>query len=310
MQSRPGGRAPRALSSKTEEGGRKWSALPESAEACWPGDWRTAPLSWLSDLARPGRGVPGRGRPRSTRSAPPAAAAAPATAPPPAPPLWPPRACLSSGLCKAIGRSACPPGAPTPGPAIPAAHVASSVPAAAIPSHAPGPAAAATRGRGLAARVGRAAADGAVIKGRPREQPVATRPAPDPAGGLEQVSGGAPGTASGDHFRARRTPSPAGPVVPPSPPATTLWPDPRPLSSGAAPAVLDAQPFPRLGRRPRGLPLAQSPAGPAVGSQRLGHSRRGLTGGSPAGPAGSTHGEVIGFHLVFQEGRREGVGCR
>lgn len=85
-------------------------------------------------------------------------------------------------------------------------------------------------------RVGRAAAAGAGIKGRPREQPVATRPAPDPAGGLEQVSGGALGAASGGHSRARRTPSPAGL------PATTTFPSPPParpgglLSSGAAQA--------------------------------------------------------------------------
>lgn len=143
------------------------------------------------------------------RSAPPAAAAAAqAAAPPPAPPPWPPRARLSSRLCKAIRPSARPPGAPPPRPAIPAAHVASSVPAAASPPPRPQPAAAATRGRGLAARVGRAAADAAGIKRRPRKQPVATRPAPDPAGGLEQVSGGALGAAPGDPSRARRTPSP------------------------------------------------------------------------------------------------------
>ncbi|XP_077842421.1 uncharacterized protein LOC144338040 [Macaca mulatta] len=97
----------------------------------------------------------------------------------PRPRLPGPRAArLSARLHKAIGPSARPPSAPRPGPATPAARVASSVPAAASPSPAPGPAAAATRGRGLAARVGRAAADGAGIKGRPREQLVAARPAP------------------------------------------------------------------------------------------------------------------------------------
>lgn len=216
---------------------------------------------------RPGRGVPGRGRSRSAPPAPPAAATAPAAAPPPAPPPWPPRRPPVRRSLQGH-RSVCPPALPAllrPSPAIPAAHVASSVPAAASPFPAPRPAAAATRARGLAARVGRATADGVGIKGRPKEQPVATRPAPDPAGGLEQVSGGAPGTASGGHSRARRTPSPAGPAAPPLPPA-------RPgglLSSWAAQAGLDAQLPPGPGLLPWGLPRAQSPAGRALGSSGL-----------------------------------------
>lgn len=57
----------------------------------------------------------------------------------------------------------------------------------------------------MAGRVGRAAADGAEIKRQPRKQLVSARPAPDPAGGLEQVSARAPGAASGDHSSAHRT---------------------------------------------------------------------------------------------------------
>ena len=181
----------------------------------------------------------------------------------PAPPACPPVSARPSFRPPAL------PALLRPGPAIPAAHVASSIPAAASPFPAPGPAAAATRGRGLAARVGRAAADGVGIKGRLREQPVATRPAPDPAGGPEQVSGGAPGAASGGHSRARRTPSPAGPAVPaPTPPPA------RPgglLSSWAAQADLDTQLPPGPGLQPWALSRAHSPAGPAPGPQRPGH---------------------------------------
>ncbi|KAK7804460.1 hypothetical protein U0070_022078, partial [Myodes glareolus] len=112
-------------------------------------------------------------------------AAARAAAPPPTPPPRPRAARPSAGLCKTVGLSArssvrC------PGPASPSARVDSSVPAATNPSPAPERSASATRGRGLAGCVGRAAADGAGIKRQPRKQLVSARPAPDPAGGLEQ----------------------------------------------------------------------------------------------------------------------------
>ncbi|XP_035138480.2 uncharacterized protein LOC100386503 isoform X2 [Callithrix jacchus] len=171
-------RLPGALSPKTERGGREQSALPPLAEAPGPGDWRSA---WSTLFVRPGLAA---GSPAGGGLAPrrPLLLQPP---PPPGMPLLPrprlpgPRAARPPArLRKAVGPSASPPGAPRPGPATPAARVASSVPAAASPSSAPGPAAAATRGRGLAARVGRAAADGAGIKGRPREQLVAARPAP------------------------------------------------------------------------------------------------------------------------------------
>lgn len=117
------------------------------------------------------------------------------------------------------------------------------------PTHTPGPAATATLGRGLAAHVGRAAADGAGIKGRQRVQPVAARPAPDPAGGLEQVSGGAPGSASGGHSRARRTLLPIGPAAPP-----ILWPDP------AASELLGGPVQPRSAAASRAWPAAPGPS--------------------------------------------------
>lgn len=67
-----------------------------------------------------------------------------------------------------------------PGPANPSAQVDSSVPAATNLSPDSAPPASATRGRGLAGRVGRAAADAAGIKRRQRKQLVSACPAPDP----------------------------------------------------------------------------------------------------------------------------------
>lgn len=135
------------------------------------------------------------------------AAAAPAAAPPPTPPTRPRADRLSAGLCRTVGLSARP-SVRSPGPANPSARVDSSVPAATNLSPDSAPPASATRGRGLAGRVGRAAADGAGIKRRQRKQLVSACPAPDPWSRIDywgrQSLLGIAGTLS------RRAPCPVG----------------------------------------------------------------------------------------------------
>lgn len=116
-------------------------------ETCRPSDRRATQRVRLSDPARP-RGPRQGGlaacRPLLPQPPPPGLPLLPR---PrllgPAPPACPPVSARPSFRPPAL------PALLRPGPAIPAAHVASSIPAAASPFPAPGPAAAATRGRGL-----------------------------------------------------------------------------------------------------------------------------------------------------------------
>lgn len=128
-------------------------------------------------LGPAGPRVPDRGRPRSAPRAP--------QQPPPRLPLLPrprlpglaPTACppVSAGpsVCPLARRSAAP-------VLLTRVRVDLSVPAATNLSPDSAPPASATLGRGLAGRVGRAAADGAGIKRRQRKQLVSACPEPDP----------------------------------------------------------------------------------------------------------------------------------
>lgn len=135
-----------------------------------------------------------------------------------------------------------------------------------------------------------------------------TRPAPDPAGGLEQVSGGAPRAAAGAHSRARRTRSPAGP-----PASTTTSPAPaRPgglLSSGAAQASLGGSRLagPSCGPGAFVGPVARG-AGPSAGEARPPPRR--ADSRQPRWAAGSACGRGSPFIRFPRGGGRAGVGRR